>query len=256
MMWIISLFLLAFTVDLGLCCSCWPEPNHIQNEYCSSSFVIRGKAIKRRERRSIELTTFPYPLELPITTVPDPWDMIKIFHVYVIEVFKAPTDANLKTGDVIEAVTNAHESMCGGYLHVNKELLITGGVNEQGQMTFGYCSYLKPYNVLSNFQLEGLQGGYSCDCRVATGYGYNVNTDSECRINVIPGLKDSECLHKYGRCVLEYNKCVWDVDPEVSCYYTTTSPSPRTTPRQPPRTTPPQSSRTTPPQSPRTTPPQ
>jgi hypothetical protein len=40
-------------------------------------------------------------------------------------------------------------------------------VNEQGQMTFGHCSYLKPYNVLSNFQLEGLQGGYSCDCRVS-----------------------------------------------------------------------------------------
>ena len=52
--------------------------------------MIRGKAIKRRERRNIELTTFPYPLELPVTTVPDPdpWDMIKIFHVDVIEVFK------------------------------------------------------------------------------------------------------------------------------------------------------------------------
>ena len=48
--------------------------------------MIRGKAIKRAERRNIEITTFPYP----VTTVPDPdpWNMIKIFHVDVIEVFK------------------------------------------------------------------------------------------------------------------------------------------------------------------------
>jgi hypothetical protein len=37
-------------------------------------------------------------------------------------ILKAPTDADIKTGDVIEAVTNAHENLCGGYLPLNKEL--------------------------------------------------------------------------------------------------------------------------------------
>ena len=41
-------------------------------------------------------------------------------------ILKAPTDADIKTGDVIEAVTNADGALCGGYLPSNKELLITG----------------------------------------------------------------------------------------------------------------------------------
>ena len=56
---------------------------------------------------------------------------------------------------------------CFNFIYFPFSIIVTGGVNKQGQMTFGYCSYLKPYNVLSNFQLESLQGGYSCDCRVS-----------------------------------------------------------------------------------------
>ena len=50
----------------------------------------------------------------------------KYYNINTFYNFKAPTDANIKTGDVIEAVTNAHENLCGGYLPLNTELLITG----------------------------------------------------------------------------------------------------------------------------------
>ena len=50
----------------------------------------------------------------------------KYYNINGLYIFKAPTDADIKTGDVIEAVTNAHGSLCGGYLPLNTELLITG----------------------------------------------------------------------------------------------------------------------------------
>ena len=58
------------------------------------------------------------------------------------------------------------------FIYCPSSNIVTGRLNEQGQMTFGLCSYQKPFHVLSNFQLEGLQGRYSCDCRVS-----KTNTD-------------------------------------------------------------------------------
>ena len=50
----------------------------------------------------------------------------KYYNINTLYNFKAPTDADIKTGDVIEAVTYANDGLCGGHLPLNKDFLIAG----------------------------------------------------------------------------------------------------------------------------------
>ncbi|XP_071168117.1 metalloproteinase inhibitor 3-like [Mytilus edulis] len=153
-MWFITLLLMLFLTENGCFgCSCAPK-GPLQVAFCRSSFVIKGKAVKEELNPPIDegdlySSDFRY------------WDVKRIYDVNVIEVFKAPENVPVKPGDVIQAVTRASGSLCGGSLELDTEQLIIGGVNGDGQLAFGLCSH-KERNGLTPLQLEGLRGEYSC----------------------------------------------------------------------------------------------
>ncbi|XP_063431290.1 uncharacterized protein LOC134713953 [Mytilus trossulus] len=151
-MWFITLLLMLFLTENGCFgCSCAPT-GPLRVAFCRSSFVIKGKPVKE------ELSA---PIEGDLYSSNRYWDVERIYDVNVIEVFKAPEHVQVKPGDVIQAVTDASGSLCGGNLELDTEQLIIGGVNDDGQLTFSLCSH-KERNGVTPLQLEGLRGEYSC----------------------------------------------------------------------------------------------
>ncbi|VDI78180.1 Hypothetical predicted protein [Mytilus galloprovincialis] len=116
--------------------------------------VIKGKAVKEELNPPIDEGDL-YRSDIRY------WDVKRIYDVNVIEVFKAPDNVQVKPGDVIQAVTDAMGSLCGGYLELDTEQIIIGGVNKDGQITFGSCSH-KERNGVTPLQLKGLRGDYTC----------------------------------------------------------------------------------------------
>ncbi|XP_071168118.1 metalloproteinase inhibitor 3-like [Mytilus edulis] len=153
-MWFITLLLVLFLTENGCFgCTCFPQrPLHVA--FCRSSFVIKGKPVKEELNPPIDEGDL-YRSDFRYRNVK------RIFDVNVIEVFKAPDNVQVKPGDVIQAVTDAMGSLCGGYLELDTEQIIIGGVNKDGQITFGSCSH-EERNGYTPLQLKGLRGDYSC----------------------------------------------------------------------------------------------
>ncbi|XP_071168120.1 metalloproteinase inhibitor 2-like isoform X2 [Mytilus edulis] len=207
MMTTLSLFLLLLTIDWGYCCSCYPS--HSQTAYCGSEVVIRGKAINRYRSP---------PKDLPINNdaFPGMFDNV-IYGVEVIEVFKLPTETDIKIGDTVKAVTRAIGAMCGGNLPLDTDILITGRQNGKSEIKFGLCNFQAAFSSLTNVQLEGIRGQYDCNCKIYPWQSDPTKKVDTCYMDEFPGY-DTTCLWKYGRCSQgESGVCNWDVEQNNSC---------------------------------------
>ncbi|XP_076100976.1 uncharacterized protein LOC143070643 [Mytilus galloprovincialis] len=204
------LFILSLMQYACFGCQC-RRKRHLQEAFCGSAFVINGKVITDQLKlpigRELQNST------VPTTTQPPLWKFDRIYDVNVTEVFKVPVNVVLNPGDVIQAVTRAEGSLCGGYLPLNTELTITGGVNDHGQVTFGLCSHTE--QGLTSYQLKGLRGGYSCECLTESRSFKKL----QCLLNTLPGY-NTDCLLKYGVCKKVQNQtCEWEVGIHDACVY-------------------------------------
>ncbi|XP_063435707.1 metalloproteinase inhibitor 1-like [Mytilus trossulus] len=153
-MWFITLLLmLSLTENRCFGCSCYPQ-DPLPVAFCKSSFVIKAKPVKVALNPPIEGDVYSSGF--------NPW-IKRIYDVNVIEVFKTPDNVHLKPGDVIQAITDHMDSLCGGYLELDTEQLILGGVNDDGQITFDACSHTEPNGVTPS-QLAGMRKDYLTMC--------------------------------------------------------------------------------------------
>ncbi|CAG2195039.1 TIMP3 [Mytilus edulis] len=170
---------------------------------------IRGKAINRYRSP---------PKDLPINNdaFPGMFDNV-IYGVEVIEVFKLPTETDIKIGDTVKAVTRAIGAMCGGNLPLDTDILITGRQNGKSEIKFGLCNFQAAFSSLTNVQLEGIRGQYDCKCKIYPWQSDPTKKVDTCYMDEFPGY-DTTCLWKYGRCSQgESGACNWDVEQNNSC---------------------------------------
>ncbi|XP_052098341.1 metalloproteinase inhibitor 2-like [Mytilus californianus] len=214
MMRTISLFLLFLTIDGGFGCSCFPS--HSQTAFCGSEVVIRGKAISRNSSPQkdhlknplINNGAFPKLLRMYGDVV---------YEIEVIEIFKLPSETDIKVGDTVQAVTGANGAMCGGYLALNTDILITGRQNGKSKLKFGLCNFQAAFSSLTNVQLEGIRGLYDCRCQIYPWQTDATKKIDTCYVDEFPGY-DTTCLEQYGRCSQEESgECKWNVEQNNSC---------------------------------------
>ncbi|XP_063431288.1 metalloproteinase inhibitor 2-like isoform X2 [Mytilus trossulus] len=207
MMRTLSLFLLFLTIDGGYCCSCYPS--HSQTAFCGSEVVIKGKAINRYRST---------PKDLPVNNglYPGMYDNV-VYEVEVIEVFKLPTQTDIKVGDTVQAVTGDDGAMCGGNLPLNTDILITGQQDGKSKLRFGLCNFNAAFSSLTNVQLEGIRGQYDCKCKINPWQGDPTKKMDTCYMDEFPGY-NTMCLSEFGRCSQDKSgACNWDVEQNNRC---------------------------------------
>lgn len=135
---------LAYCVDYALSCSC--SRTSLEESFCNKypkHFIYRGKATNKKLVDDIP---------------PSLWKGKAIYDVLVLEVFKKPEGSDVSAGSVIQLTTSASGSLCGSFLRLETETLITGNGNH-----FGLCDFKATYSSLTESEIQGLNGGYICN---------------------------------------------------------------------------------------------
>ncbi|KAM7386942.1 hypothetical protein PAMA_009528 [Pampus argenteus] len=181
--------------EIAEACSC--SPSHPQQAFCKSDVVIRAKVVGRQE------------VEVGNNIYGNPIRQVK-YDIKQIKMFKGP---NQEFDAVYTAPISA---VCGVTLETNgKEYLITGKVSTNGTMHIKLCSFIEPWENMSDIQKRSLIHRYEMGCKCKITYCSSIpcmiSSPAECLWTdwVIEKAVSGEQAKHYACIKRSDDSCAW-----------------------------------------------
>ncbi|XP_071484244.1 metalloproteinase inhibitor 3-like [Diadema antillarum] len=186
---------------------CMPE--HPQQQFCRSDFVVRGKILGRLSMsdRVDEGGHDIAPLDIE--------DGVTAYIVKVERIYKGDGEMGLHRH--VEAMMLRHDKGCGlPRLRKGHVYIITGTWDETGRYNVGACDWVIEYADLTKMQKQGVRYLYRqyCDtCQISLCFSGNCKQQSTSMCHWdLSGLRydDDDCEAKHSRCIRFGNgNCGW-----------------------------------------------
>ncbi|XP_062585362.1 metalloproteinase inhibitor 3-like [Saccostrea cucullata] len=174
---IIYVIFVAFIAESNAC-TC--PPQHPQEHFCKSQFVVQARVISQR-------------------TVNNGLDIV--YTVQIIQDFKSDRRRYGQQTTMRTIKTSSSSAACGSYFKINKEYIISG-FNNQGKWETNLCAWNTETSLLTEYQRRALNFGIyqnSCTCKIF-----------DCTSDVIdcPAVKGNECVIRTNpSCYYDDNSC-------------------------------------------------
>lgn len=181
-------------------CSCMPE--HPQNAYCRSDYVVKA-VVERQEIKGSNFTTEYGTFDI---------DPQRIYHVRVLQTFKRG-NSGLTQGKTAKITTSVSESSCGATLRRGATYLLSGHVYD-GKSHIGLCSWYTEWKNVTPKQQKGLLSLYdfNCQCEIQQCWSSSCRTVSQrlsCDWPMVM-LPHHDCLAQHSVCTKAGNgSCFW-----------------------------------------------
>lgn len=186
---ILLVSLLLLSVKKADACSC--APVHPQTKFCDAGFVAVIKVREVKEGNDTNPT---------------------LYRVKVKKVFKNSQDTNFVLED--EIYTPSSSAACGVYLELNKNYVVSGGV-EFGKPFISLCGMIMPWESTTKRQRKGLRQLYKVGCQCQIAYtSFNRKGSVLEKANGKKCLWESEpgpliCQEQHGICLKGIDGCSW-----------------------------------------------